>query len=291
MIPLPQQDLDPLTPADHRQVVRLFQRAPRSHIHYDWRTLEEWLPHPDFCAYIARRRGVVESMIGATVHQAPIPDSPTVAWLRFILPATSFGHDPALDALWDRLQADLQARQVRQVALLAIDEWTGQLAQRWGYDLVNAVITLRRTHGLTPPIEPPYAVREVRSAEDLQQVAAIDAAAFKPPWVYNYDTILVAQRQATTLTVIENEDRMLGYQLSTSHSRDGHLARLAVLPDFQGRGLGGMLIGEMVRFFEGRGVTTLTVNTQEDNLASQHLYRRLGFYYTGHRVPVWSINL
>jgi ribosomal protein S18 acetylase RimI-like enzyme len=84
---------------------------------------------------------------------------------------------------------------------------------------------------------------------------------------------------------------VLGYQLSTSHSRDGHLARLAVLPDFQGRGLGGMLIGEMVRFFEGRGVTTLTVITQEDNLASQHLYRRLGFDYTGHRVPVWSINL
>jgi len=153
------------------------------------------------------------------------------------------------------------------------------------------VITLKRRRGPMPTVEAPYVVRDVESAEDMARIADLDAAAFDPPWVYGLDTLQVAQRYASTLTVIEQKGEMLGYQLSTQHGLDGHLARLAVLPHMQGHGLGGMLIGEMVRFFAGRGISTVTVNTQEDNLHSQHLYERVGFVRTGHSVPVWMFDL
>lgn len=282
----------PLTPADHDQVLRAFSRAPRTHVHYDWRTLEDWLPSPRLRAVVSRRDESVQSLLGATVHAGAKPGQRSFAWLRFMLPATPVPErDPTLDDLWHALCADLREQQVDQVALLELDGWVRRLVERWGFERVNAVITLKRRRGPVPVVEAPYQVRDVESAEEMARIVDLDAAAFDPPWVYDLDTLQVAQRHASTLTVIERNGEMLGYQLSTQHGLDGHLARLAVLPRMQGHGLGGMLIGEMVRFFAGRGISTVTVNTQEDNLRSQHLYERVGFTQTGHSVPVWVLSL
>jgi len=291
MIPLSQPP-SLLTHADHDRVLRAFSRTPRTHVHYDWRTLEEWLPHPDLRAFVSHRQDAIQSLIAATVHTGSRPGQPPFAWLRFILPAGAAPErDPSLEELWEALRAGLRAERVGQVVLLELDDWTGRLVDRWGFKQTNAVITLKRHRGETPAVEEPYAVREVVSFEEMARIADLDAAAFDPPWVYGLDTLMVAQRYASTLTVIEQDGEMLGYQLSTQHGLDGHLARLAVLPHMQGHGLGRMLIGEMVHFFAGQGIHTITVNTQEDNVHSQHLYERLGFVRTGHSVPVWMLNL
>jgi ribosomal protein S18 acetylase RimI-like enzyme len=47
----------------------------------------------------------------------------------------------------------------------------------------------------------------------------------------------------------------------------------------------------MLRFFAGRGVSRVTVNTQADNARSQSLYKRYGFEFTGYSVPVWLLDL
>ena len=286
------QTTGPLTPADHDRVLRAFSRSSYAHVHYDWRTLEEWLPHPDLRAFVCRQNDTIRALVGATVHAGAKPGQPPFAWLRFILPAsTAPERESTLQALWEALQADLRAEGVGQVALLELDGWTGILVNHWGFEHTNGVITLKRRRGEIPPVREPYSVREVEAAEEMARIADLDAAAFDPPWVYGLDTLMVAQQYASTLTVIEEEGEMLGYQLSTQHGLDGHLARLAVLPRLQGHGLGGMLIGEMVHFFARRGVHTITVNTQEDNVHSQHLYERLGFARTGHSVPVWMLTL
>ena len=56
--------------------------------------------------------------------------------------------------------------------------------------------------------------------------------------------------------------------------------------------LGRALVADTLNFFFRRaGVSGVTVNTQQDNLASQHLYERMGFRPTGNRVPVWTLRL
>ena len=81
------------------------------------------------------------------------------------------------------------------------------------------------------------------------------------------------------------------YQISTQHRQGGHLARIAVLPSEQGRGLGEGLAREALHFFQARGVRLVTVNTQADNHRSLRLYRRLGFDLFGYDVPVWTLAL
>jgi ribosomal protein S18 acetylase RimI-like enzyme len=290
--PLPPGSLDvvPLTPADHPLLARQLEGAAFRHLHLDWQTLPELLNGPDFRCRITREGPFIRAALGATIHSSGhFPGK--AAWLRLVLPGESPRSDPALDMAWDALRSDLAAEGVTLVSILMLDPWAEIPCGRWGLAQTNSVITLRRDSG--PPLprpEPPYRVREVTQA-DLEAVGDVDAMAFEPIWHHNKTALEMASRQATTFTLIEDDQTILGYQLSTRHIETGHLARLAIRPDMQGHGLGAMLVGEMVRFFTSRDVHKVTVNTQADNIASQRLYTRLGFHPVGHSVAYWSLKL
>jgi len=279
-----------LTAADHLTLSRQIEAASLRHVHLDWQSLPELLRAGDFRCRTAREGGRIRAAIGVTLHLSPYHPK-QVAWLRLVLPGDAPRHDQALDQAWERLRADLTAEGVSQVGMLSLDPWIETPVARWGFARTNAVITLRRDAGPVPdPPQPPLHIREVRAA-DLEAVADLDGMAFESIWHHNRATLESASRQAATFTVLEDEQKLLGYQLSTWHIDTGHLARLAIRPDVKGQGLGGLLVGEMIRFFKERNIQHITVNTQEDNTASQRLYKRLGFEPVGHSVDFWSINL
>lgn len=275
-------------PRDHEQALLELERASRKHLHLDWLSLPELLTSPDLRCRVIRQGYRLRALIGATVHRhAHTPGG--VAWLRVILPGPSTRTD--LDQLWEALRGDLLHEGITRAGILMMESWMETFAKRWGFEQANAVVTLRRTDGPMPAApQPPLQVRNVR-ADDLDQVTDTDAASFETFWHHDRATLEAAWRHAATFTVLQRNGDILGYQLSTWHIETGHLARLAIHPDHQGEGLGGVLVGEMLRFFAGRGVSTFTVNTQTDNLASQRLYRRLGFQPTGHSVAFWATDL
>jgi ribosomal-protein-alanine N-acetyltransferase len=116
----------------------------------------------------------------------------------------------------------------------------------------------------------------------------VDHAAFSPLWQLSYSDLFHAQRIATRCTLAVKHDRIIGYQLSTMYRQTGHLARLAVLPEHQGTGVGAALLDNLIRYFIGRSVRTLTVNTQGTNTRSQRLYTRSGFRRNGYDLAVWT---
>ncbi len=164
--------------------------------------------------------------------------------------------------------------------------------KRWGFRQANAVISLRRESRRIPAASLPQGL-SIHKADTavLDAIVSLDAAAFEPMWQYDRGMMEMAQRHAATFTFIEQQGQIYGYQLSTWHIESGHLARLAIHPDLQGQGLGGILMGDMLSFFAGRGVYTITVNTQADNLASQRLYKRYGFEPVNQRVDVWTLEI
>jgi ribosomal-protein-alanine N-acetyltransferase len=81
---------------------------------------------------------------------------------------------------------------------------------------------------------------------------------------------------------------IVGYQFNEVVKTDGHLARLAVLPAWQGRGIGTRLLAEAVTYFGQNGAERILLNTQEDNERARRLYGHFGFHPTGERVPVWQ---
>lgn len=290
MMPVTRQPT-PLLSADHRHVALRFQRVINRHIHLDWRTFEQWMREPNFFARVIRVNDSVQALVGATVHQHPHPqqEGSPAAWLRFILPPKNMD-ETALEALWCTLLEELAAEGVKQVACLSLQHWVRPFIVSWGFEKINAIVTMRRTKGKERPTTDDMYIRP-GALSDIPAVVDVDAAAFGPLWAYNEPTLRLAQREAVYFSVIEQAGQIVAYQISTNHYGSGHLARLAVRPGLQGQGYGSALVSDMLHHFDQQGVRVISVNTQKDNLRSRRLYNRFGFEHTGQDVPVYLFTM
>jgi ribosomal-protein-alanine N-acetyltransferase len=126
---------------------------------------------------------------------------------------------------------------------------------------------------------------------DHATVVEVDSAAFRPPWQISATVARRAMAQASWLTVAEMDDQIVGYQLTTPTPAGAHLARLAVRPEWQGRGLGAALVADMIEQCRRQGIRELTVNTQDTNTASLAVYQRLGYRRNGVSYPVYQLPL
>lgn len=114
---------------------------------------------------------------------------------------------------------------------------------------------------------------------DITAVLQLDGLAFDGFWRFDLQG-LVDARSATPRSrfrVAWNGDRIVGYHIAGVARRLGYLQRLAVHPDFHGRGIGTALVGDALRWCRRRGCDSVLVNTQEINQRAHSLYRHLGF--------------
>lgn len=257
----------------------------RMHTHLDWYSTIDLLESPALEAVVIRGNGQqqpVMAAMGVTVNAGG------AGWLRFCALGDHVD-DSLTDALWAHLVERLSARGVSVLGVLPFDIWIESHLRSWRFIATNEVVTLRHRKRKMSAFAPPPGLT-IRPAEpaDIPAIAQVDAAAFAPLWRNSVENLQFANRMAASFTLAEEADRIVGYQLSTQFGRTGHLARLAVLPDLQSRGVGSALVGDMLDFFYQRDIREITVNTQRDNLASQHVYSKLGFAMTRQTLPVWT---
>jgi ribosomal-protein-alanine N-acetyltransferase len=267
------------------EVIRLLEVSEYAHQHLDWRAVEGWLDDPGGAIRVAKDGGRV---VGCMAASAPYNG---VSWLRLVAVANGQSVALMLDAMWPQVRASLAACNAKQLGALVIHPWLAVYLPGLGFRQVNRVITLGRTGTrLPPPLRADLRVRPVRW-DDIEAVAAADNAAFAPLWQYSIRDLQDASRVAARFTLAELNERVVGYQLATEHTRAAHIVRLATMPELQGMGMGGMLLGEVIEFFLKRKIDEITVNTQADNSASLNLYRRFGFSETGQESAVWVAAL
>lgn len=282
---------------DFGKLKSILERFRRVHQHLDWNAPAAWLGRRPF--YFA-----MDGPRAAGVFAAP-PDPPDTAWVRLLAVAEGVPAGDVLRAVWPPARRDLETDQVRLVAALAINEWVGTTLAAVGFQEVKEVVVLSRRRGApsarTTANQIPrhdfsgrlsYFIRPVRPA-DLPAISALDEAAFAPPWQISAPALRLALEQAARATVVEADQppRLAGFQITTPSGHGGHLARLAVLPEFRGQGLATALVADVAAYFDGRRADSLTVNTQHDNFASLAVYERLGFKPTRQRFGVWQMRL
>jgi ribosomal-protein-alanine N-acetyltransferase len=272
----------PALPADRQRLERLLNSAPVTHNHLDWQPAQDWLGQRPF-----RFAFIGNQVVGALA--AP-PDLPGVAWVRLLAVASGLSVDAVLDVLWADAADAIQELRIDQVNCMLLDDWITPHLRRWGFAFLNDVVVLRCLLKPRAPDEAAPAKIKLRSARtaDVDGLAAVDNAAFTAPWQYSRSVIEQAMLHASIITVAELDGAIVGYQLSSGGRNGGHLARLAVRPDLQGRGIGRALVREVLDYFDQRGATSVTVNTQRDNASSLAVYRALGFEQTGEHYEVWQ---
>ena len=255
------------------------------HRHLDWRAPLDWIGENPFL--ILEEDGEIVAALACPVTP------PGVAWVRMFAVAADYSLEHAWDELWSQAFQQLkQDRQVMWVAALPLRPWFQSLLERSFFQETHRVVMLTWSRRSLPPFEnqPGLSIRPM-NWDDLPGVHKVDNLTFTPIWQNALACLELAYRQAAVATVAELEGQMVGYQISTATPMGGHLARLAVLPQYQEHGIGTALVVDMLSQFARRGIIKVTVNTQQNNLSSLMLYKKLGFSLTGEEYPVYQINL
>lgn len=284
----------PATPADRHAIQVLTRHEQHVHMHLDWKPVEDWLGAQPF---VVAERG--NRVVGAL---ACPPDLPDVAWVRLIVIAEGLEPQAIWKMLWPLARQALTEQGRTSVAGLSLEPWTAPLYESAGFVRTHDVVVLSRLApriagglaGASPPPNGagPQGVR-IRPAYPNEHpiISEVDDLAFAPPWQLSPGMIRSAIAQAEYLSVAELDGCIIGYQLSTPSRNGVHLARLAVRPEAQGRGVGEALVRDLIHYCDRRGSAEITVNTQHNNHASLAVYRKLGFESTGARLPVYQLPL
>ena len=118
--------------------------------------------------------------------------------------------------------------------------------------------------------------------EDVSGVSKIEERCFSDPWSLN------AVREGLesgldTWLVLKEEEAVLGYCVFRIISGEGELLRVAVSPEFQGRGLSKKLMDQMVEYSRKKKAETIFLEVRESNEKARNLYRSYGFSEEGIR--------
>jgi mycothiol synthase len=163
-----------------------------------------------------------------------------------------------------------------------------RLAATHGFDRVRELWVMRRSSAvpLGDVVVPDgVTVRGYRDG-DREQLLRVNAAAFADhPEQGAMDAANLAARMAEPwfdpdgLLVAEDRDgSILGFHWTKQHSPDlGEVYVVAIAPEAQGRGLGGVLTLAGLHHLAGRGVAEVLLYVESDNRPAISVYRRLGF--------------
>jgi ribosomal-protein-alanine N-acetyltransferase len=268
---------------DHQQLSNLIFFETHLHRHLDWRSPLEWLGAPFYWA-LEEGRHITAALACPTEVDG-------IAWVRLFVYSMRWSAQNAWSMLWGAAQPEIAKAGGATVAAIAMQHWLRDVLAASGFETRQRIVMLEWQYQQWVAREPQgVRIRRI-SQSDLQEVLKTDNASFQPLWHNSLDTIQRAYTQALYATVAENNDGVIGYQLTTGHQQRAHLARLAVHPRVQGQGIGQALLSDLFTKLTRSGISRLSVNTQSDNNVSLGLYKKMGFNRTGEEYPVYTFDV
>lgn len=222
--------------------------------------------------------------------------APPVAWLRMALLQGSTPTFVGLRDLCAVLYPQLRDEGIR-LAAITLDEWSAPWLRKplsqLGYRPMVEVVGYEKLRLDRPAAgNQVVGIRRARP-DDLPAVLALDRACFPLPWVKGAEIFNPALTMSPCFAIAEFGGSSIGYAFVTSHysGRLVHLVRIAVAPDYQGRGVGTRLLAEIVDFCSAAKAEVLTLNTQADNYQAQRLYEWFGFTRNGEQQTVLGVDI
>jgi len=267
---------------DRQNLAHLIETETFVHRHLDWKPVLDWIGKEPF---LLAERG--EKIIG--VLSAP-SDLPETAWIRLFLVQSDQQPLDVWTPLWEQVRFVLQKKShVQTIAAIPLHNWYQHILIKSDFKLETQVIMLN-WDGVTPTMNKNKYLKSIRPMlmKDIKAVRDVDSLAFDPIWQISEEMLRIAFNQAAYATLVEIDDEIIAYQISTYSSSGAHIARLAVKPMYQGKRVGSGLINDVIQQFLQRGIRRITVNTQIDNDSAVSIYSKTGFKRTGEKYPVYK---
>lgn len=117
---------------------------------------------------------------------------------------------------------------------------------------------------------------------DAEEAAALHARCFPDPWSAAAFREAFGDKAARAFGFREG-GALIAFALTKEVAGEADLLTIATDPAVRRRGLAAELVGALIVELEGAGLTRLTLDVAEDNLAARGLYARFGFVEDGRR--------
>jgi ribosomal protein S18 acetylase RimI-like enzyme len=266
---------------DRSRLANLIHFGSYVHQHLDWKSPLDWIGKQPYL--------LIEKDDGLIATLACPPDLPEMAWIRLFAVGSLIKAEKAWKLLWEATLDEISRNGKIQVAALSMQGWFNEILLASKFMHTDDVIVLI-SEGTAIIKEPNKSTIKIRQMipEDFPIVVDIDNSAFDLEWRNSLESLELAFQQSSYTTVAEIGDEIVGFQYSTSSRMGGHLARLAVNIAMQGKGIGYLLLYDLLKYFKQHGVLNVTVNTQQSNIASLALYSKAGFKTTGELYRVYQ---
>lgn len=125
------------------------------------------------------------------------------------------------------------------------------------------------------------------STEFCDQVFEIERASIDEPWSLNQIQGLVGDKNVVArIGVVEN--KVVCYYSFYNICDEGNINNLAVLESFRGKGMGSLLMDDMIKRAKDMNINSLTLEVNVNNRIAISLYQKLGFEIEGKRVKFYG---
>jgi hypothetical protein len=178
-----------------RQVRDLLFQSQSTHTHLDWHETDQWLDTQQVPMRLAWQNS---RLIGLLATSTPLHET---AWIRLAAVQDYIDQRAVMRALWNDILTDLNAENVRLVALLAVRDWIEDHALALGFKYQEDIITLARTGQALPDPRPTRLTIRAAEPYDLETLERVDQSAFAPPWQLAKDELRQAYRISASCTV------------------------------------------------------------------------------------------
>lgn len=270
---------------DKDQLVRLLQKESFVHRHLGWQPALDWLGKQPYL--LLRKQDKIVSVLACP------PDEDDNTWLRLFAVEPGFSLYRAWNTLWPSALEWIQENTSVGIinSLVVNNKMTGLLEKSGFVESFKVVVLLWDiVQAQWPDPDGEISIRPI-DPDDLSLVYEIDQIAFETIWRNSKEQLKIAFFEAISTTIAEYDGQVVGYQISTCRSQIGHLARLAVDPAYQNRGIGSALVRDVLDQFQRQGIVQVTVNTQMRNKASLELYKKFGFKQLAEEYSVYQYPL
>ena len=119
--------------------------------------------------------------------------------------------------------------------------------------------------------------------DDIEAVAAIEAATFRTPWSKNAFYREVTDNACARYVVLREDGVAVAYAGVWFVLDEGHITNIAVREDRRGIGYGERVTRAMIQLAADSGMRWMTLEVRRSNEAAIHLYHKLGFIDVGYR--------
>ena len=126
--------------------------------------------------------------------------------------------------------------------------------------------------------------------KDLRGVLRIEEAVFPQPWSHRLFVEELAQRKSRAYRAAWVGRKIIGFAGQMLIDDESHVNNIAVDPGWQRRGLGAVLLLDLVRTGLARGARHLTLEVRVGNEPALALYRRFGMAPVGVRPNYYPVT-